>query len=143
MFPSYANNFTGDNGVRIPSPPLSSYQQQVQFSFVESMENAKSIPVQYNTLYILVNKMDKEVYIKQLNRDGLIEFNTYKDMKVIEEQKQQQNTNTENESIKAFMVQLNNRIDDIEKRMIENKPMSPNPKPVNQSMPKNKHKGEY
>ena len=143
MFPSYTNNFTGDNGIRISSPPLAPYQQQVQFSFVESIENAKSIPVQYNTLYILVNKMDKEVYIKQLNRDGLIEFNTYKDIKVIEEQKQEQNTNTQNESIKVFMAQLNNRIDNIEKRMIDNNPSITTPKPINQSMPKNKYKGEY
>lgn len=53
-------------------------QTQVQFSYVSSMQDAQSIPVQFNTIYVALNKVEGEIYIKQLNRDGLIDFDTYK-----------------------------------------------------------------
>jgi Mn-dependent DtxR family transcriptional regulator len=53
-------------------------QTQVQFSYVSSMQDAQSIPVQFNTIYVALNKIEGEIYIKQLNRDGLIDFDTYK-----------------------------------------------------------------
>lgn len=52
-------------------------QPQTQLYVVSSMQEAQNIQVQFNTIYVALNRQAKEVYIKQLNNDGLINFEVY------------------------------------------------------------------
>lgn len=52
-------------------------QTQMQAMFISGIEEMNKIQLMPNVLYIGINKASKEVYIKQMNNDGLTELNTY------------------------------------------------------------------
>lgn len=56
--------------IRTPEP-------QVQTLFVNGASDLDKLQIIPNTLFIGINKATKEVYIRQMNNDGLIELNTY------------------------------------------------------------------
>lgn len=56
--------------IRPPEP-------QVQTLFVSGATDLDKFQIMPNTLYIGINKATKEVYIRQMNNDGLTELNTY------------------------------------------------------------------
>lgn len=60
-----------------PMQPLQSYQPQMQTMFVGKVDDMNRFSIMPNTLYIGINQASKEVYIKQMNNDGLTELNTY------------------------------------------------------------------
>lgn len=60
-------------------------QPQIQFFVVNDIQEAQNIQVQFNTIYFIMNYKSKEIYTKQLNRDGLIDFDIYKNEKIIKE----------------------------------------------------------
>ena len=64
-------------------PQVVNNNQQIQFYYVNSLVEAQAIQIQFNTIYFIVNKTNEEVYIKQLNRDGLVDFEIYKNEKNI------------------------------------------------------------
>lgn len=80
-------------------------QPQIQFFVVGSKQEAQNIQVQFNITYFIVNNVDKEVYTKQLNRDGLIDFEVYKNEKLINQNKK------DNE----LLEEIKNKLDKIEK----------------------------
>ena len=80
-------------------------QPQIQFFVVSSKQEAQNIQVQFNITYFIVNNVDKEVYTKQLNRDGLIDFEVYKNEKLINQNKK------DNE----LLEEIKNKIDKIAK----------------------------
>lgn len=52
-------------------------QPQVQCYFVSSTEEMGQIQPQMNTVYIGWNKAKQEIYIRQINNDGLIDSDIY------------------------------------------------------------------
>ena len=57
---------------------ISSYNaSEVQCYYVSSPKDLDKIQVSYGTLYIGINNDKKEIYIKQMNNNGLIDLNTY------------------------------------------------------------------
>ena len=60
-----------------PVQPLQSYQPQMQTMFVGKVDDMNRFSIMPNTLYIGINQASKEIYIKQMNNDGLTELNTY------------------------------------------------------------------
>ena len=60
-----------------PMQPLQSYQPQMQTMFVSKADDMNRFSIMPNTLYIGINQASKEIYIKQMNNDGLTELNTY------------------------------------------------------------------
>ena len=60
-----------------PMQPLQSYQPQMQTMFVSKVDDMNRFSIMPNTLYIGINQATKEIYIKQMNNDGLTELNTY------------------------------------------------------------------
>lgn len=60
-----------------PMQPLQSYQPQMQTMFVSKVDDMNRFSIMPNTLYVGINQASKEVYIKQMNNDGLTELNTY------------------------------------------------------------------
>ena len=60
-----------------PMQPLQSYQPQMQTMFVGKVDDMNRFSIMPNTLYIGINQASKEIYIKQMNNDGLTELNTY------------------------------------------------------------------
>lgn len=60
-----------------PLQPMQSYTPQMQAMFVSGVDDLNKLQIMPNVVYIGINKALKEVYIKQMNYDGLTEFNTY------------------------------------------------------------------
>lgn len=60
-----------------PIQPMQSYAPQMQAMFVSGVDDLNKLQIMPNVVYIGINKALKEVYIKQMNYDGLTEFNTY------------------------------------------------------------------
>lgn len=60
-----------------PMQPLQSYQPQMQTMFVSKVDDMNRFSIMPNTLYVGINQASKEVYIRQMNNDGLTELNTY------------------------------------------------------------------
>jgi hypothetical protein len=56
---------------------LSGVQPQVQCYFVNSATDLSNFQIQPSTVYIGINKASKEIYIRQWNMDGNIDFETY------------------------------------------------------------------
>lgn len=50
---------------------------QVQCYYVNNPKDMEKIQVSLNVLYIGVNPDRKEIYLRQMNNNGLIDFNTY------------------------------------------------------------------
>ena len=57
---------------------LGSIQPQVQCFYVNSSEDMGNIQIMPSTVYIGINKSAKEMYIRQWNLDGKIDFERYK-----------------------------------------------------------------
>lgn len=83
-----------------PIPP------QIQNMFVDSIEQAKNLQVQMNTIYIIVNKANKEVYIKQLNNDGNIDFQLYQEPKPLPVVNHEQNYNVIMQKIEMLSQEI-------------------------------------
>lgn len=81
---------------QMPSP-------QIQVFFVSSKDEAKNIQIQLNTMYVVINKQHREVYLKKLNNDGNIEFETYVDESVMKKQ----------EDFTLFFSSLNEKVDNL------------------------------
>lgn len=60
-----------------PLQPMQNYTPQMQAMFVSGVDDLNKLQIMPNVVYIGINKALKEVYIKQMNYDGLTEFNTY------------------------------------------------------------------
>lgn len=82
---------------------LQGAQPQVQCYFVSSPNDLSSIQVQLNTVYIGLNDSAKEIYIRQLNNDGNIDFKTYKLLSGTQEQ-------TDMKSIVVALEEIKNYI---------------------------------
>jgi hypothetical protein len=50
---------------------------QVQCYFVSSEKDLEKIQMSYNVVYVGINKEKNEVYLRQINNSGLIDFNKY------------------------------------------------------------------
>lgn len=66
-------------GVNFPQTiqTLSGVQPQVQCYFVNASTDLSNFQIQPSTVYIGINKGSKEIYIRQWNMDGNIDFETY------------------------------------------------------------------
>lgn len=60
-----------------PIQTIQQSQPQAVCYFVSSKSDMQNIQVQPNVFYIGINRQAKEIYIKSLNNDGLIDFDTY------------------------------------------------------------------
>lgn len=56
---------------------LNGVQPQVQCFFVNAASDLSNFQIQPSTVYIGINKAGKEVYVRQWNMDGNIDFETY------------------------------------------------------------------
>lgn len=50
---------------------------QVQCYFVSSEKDLEKIQMSYNVVYVGINKDKNEVYLRQINNSGLVDFNKY------------------------------------------------------------------
>lgn len=78
-----------NNGGGMPIQTPSTLQTSVQCFAVNSREEANRIPIQIGIMYVIINKAQKEIYIKQYNNDGLIDMSIYKDEKLIQPPKEE------------------------------------------------------
>ena len=76
-----------NNGMPVMQAPTT--QAPVQCFAVNSREEANRIPIQIGVMYVIINKSQKEIYIKQYNNDGLIDMDIYKDEKTFQPPKEQ------------------------------------------------------
>lgn len=60
-----------------PMQPIQTMTPQTQTVFVSKVDDLNRFSMMPNILYIGINQASKEVYIKQMNNDGLTELNTY------------------------------------------------------------------
>jgi hypothetical protein len=79
-YPYFNNN--NINGLPVIQAPTT--QAPVQCFAVNSREEANRIPIQIGVMYVIINKSQKEIYIKQYNNDGLIDMDIYKDEKTFQ-----------------------------------------------------------
>lgn len=124
----YMNNGYNSNIIQAPPTP----QYQVQCFFVNSKDEAKNVQVQLNTIYLIINTPQKEIYLKKFNNDGLIDFITYKDETTIpkpEEKKEVDYT--------GFFNSVNEKLESLEKLI--KKPTQP----IQTSFLKEKKNDEY
>lgn len=66
-----------EQGFGQPIQTIQQTQPQALCYFVNSKTDMQNIQVQLNVFYIGINRQAKEIYIKSLNNDGLIDFDTY------------------------------------------------------------------
>lgn len=52
-------------------------QPQMQAMFVSKADDLKNFSIMPNVLYIGINQASKEIYVRQMNNDGITELNTY------------------------------------------------------------------
>ena len=83
-YPYFNNN--NINGLPVMQAPTT--QAPVQCFAVNSREEANRIPIQIGVMYVIINKSQKEIYVKQYNNDGLIDMDIYKDEKTFQPPKQ-------------------------------------------------------
>lgn len=117
MFGNPVNPFLNNNPYNTPIQTIPQTQTQVLCFFVNSQAEAKNIPVQLNTLYVAVNKADKEVYIRQLNNDGNIDFTIYKDVSTIKKEEPKPEKDYTN-----ILAILTSKIEEIHKSIIKPQP---------------------
>lgn len=60
-------------------------QPQATCYFVTAPEDMNKINVMPDTVYLGINQKDKELYIRQLNNNGIVEFETYTKSAAVEE----------------------------------------------------------
>lgn len=82
---------------------LQGLQPQVQCYFVSSPNDLSSIQVQLNTVYIGLNNSANEIYVRQLNNDGNIDFRTYKLLSGTQEQTDMKSIVSALEEIKSYI----------------------------------------
>lgn len=58
-------------------PTLQTTTPQMQALFVSKVEDLNRFSLMPNVIYIGINQASKEIYIRQMNNDGLTEINTY------------------------------------------------------------------
>lgn len=56
---------------------MQSIQPQMQAMFVSKADDLKNFSIMPNVLYIGINQASKEIYVRQMNNDGITELNTY------------------------------------------------------------------
>lgn len=108
--PFYNNNNFHNN---LMQPPTN--QMQTQCYAVSSRDEANKIPIQLGVMYIILNKLDKEIYIKQWNSDGLVDMEVYKNEKAIPEK-------TEEKDYSKELSELNAKIEEMQKMMNKGEP---------------------
>lgn len=82
---------------------LQGIQPQAQCYFVASPSDMSNIQVLPNTMYIGLNEPSQEIYIRQMNNDGNIDFKTYKLLSGTQEQTDMKSIVLALEEIKEFM----------------------------------------
>lgn len=60
-----------------PVQTIQTPNPQMQAMFVSKAEDLSRFPIVPNIVHIGINQASKEVYIRQMNNDGLTELNTY------------------------------------------------------------------
>jgi hypothetical protein len=85
---NYGYPFYNNNNIPIMQAQ-NMMQASVQCFAVNSREEANRIPIQIGIMYVIINKAQKEIYIKQYNNDGLIDMDIYKDEKLIQPAKEE------------------------------------------------------
>ena len=60
-----------------PVQQMQSMQPQMQAMFVSKADDLKNFSIMPNVLYIGINQASKEIYVRQMNNDGITELNTY------------------------------------------------------------------
>lgn len=104
-YPFYNNN--NYNGVPVMQAPTT--QAPVQCFAVNSREEANRIPIQIGVMYVIINKAEKEIYVKQYNNDGLIDMDIYKDEKNIVQPIKEEKDYT------SLFTDLSNKIEELKK----------------------------
>lgn len=82
---------------------LQGIQPQVQCFFVASASDLSNIQIQPSTVYIGLNESAQEIYLRQWNNDGNIDFKTYKLQSGTQEQTDMKAIAVALEEIKEFM----------------------------------------
>lgn len=95
------------------SPPYHSTTPSIQFYSVGSKQEAQNLQPQFNVKYIIINNIDREIYIKELNNNGLIDFITYKDVRILESNKSE-NDDTKLKDIEEKVEALSSNLINIE-----------------------------
>ena len=98
-----------NNGGGMPIQTPSTLQTSVQCFAVNSREEANRIPIQIGIMYVIINKAQKEIYIKQYNNDGLIDMDIYKDEKNIVQPVKEEKDYT------SLFTDLSNKIEELKK----------------------------
>lgn len=101
------------NPVSRPAPYEQSFPQTIQTLqglqpqavcyFVSSPSDMSSIQVQFNTVYIGFNEPAQEIYTRQMNNDGTIDFRTYKLSNGTQEQTDMKSIVSALEEIKLYI----------------------------------------
>lgn len=82
---------------------LQGVQPQVQCYFVSSPSDISNIQIQPSTVYIGLNESAQEIYLRQWNNDGNIDFKTYKLLSGTQEQTDMKAIALALEEIKEYM----------------------------------------
>lgn len=85
-------------------------QPQIQCYAVNNREEANRIQIPIGVMCVILNRVQKEVYIKKWNNDGLIDLEVYKDEKTIPVQK-------EEKDYTSILAALTSKIDEIQKSL--------------------------
>lgn len=80
---------------------LQSVEPQVRCYFVTTAADLSNFPIQPSTVYIGINKAAKEIYLRQWNMDGNIDFETYHLASGTQEQPELKGIMTKLEAIEA------------------------------------------
>lgn len=82
---------------------LQGIQPHVQCYFVSSSSDLSNIQIQPSTVYIGLNESAQEIYLRQWNSDGNIDFKTYKLLSGTQEQTDIKSIALALEEIKEYM----------------------------------------
>lgn len=110
-------NYNGFMNNNMQQPPVTP-QPQIQCFFVNSKDEAKNVQVQLNTIYLIINTPQKEIYMKKYNNDGLIDFITYKDETTIPKPEPK-----EEKDYTGFFNSVNEKLENLERIIKPNKPI--------------------
>lgn len=80
-----------------------SVQPQASCYFVKSSSDLSSINVMPSVYYVGLNSNDKEIYLKRMNNDGIVEVETY----IL---KSEQKQKTETQAIADRLTNIENKI---------------------------------
>lgn len=109
----FNRNFNSLQQMSFSSSPL------FQIYAVSSKDEAQRMQIQYGVKYLIINKIDKEIYMKELNTDGNIDFIVYKDERTInvdENKNYEENFNVLNkkfETLSNDFKNMNNNFNNI------------------------------